>query len=363
MPLRAVVDGADVIAPALSEVEWDALRERVSAEGLPVILPCCGAEGFLRRNHLGTQHFAHKPGAAACEMEGETIQHLQAKAEIVRACHASRYQASTEIPGEGWRADVLAWRGGARIAFEVQWSFLRLDACEYRQQRYADDGVRGCWFFRKPPSMLMRGTGVDGRLLARRDLPLFQLIASADNQFSIDLNGARHSLGDFVQRLLSGGVRFCERAEVTHTGAADVLCFECPCPRCGYRSVVFAIESRLRADCGLRVSAPPAEQEALLSDAHIAAAVGRYRQSEEGRSLRMGELRLRDGQFSQGCARCDRAYSAAEILGEAAALRRREDELLWLARFPVQLPLRSSLSIMAAHWCCPAEGGRFCCEA
>jgi hypothetical protein len=363
MPLRASVNGVEVLATALSEAEWDALRERVMAEGLRVILPCCGAEGFLRRNHLGTQHFAHKPGANACEMEGETIQHLSAKAEIVRACHASAYQASTEIPGEGWRADVLAWRGKARIAFEVQWSFLRLDECEFRQTRYAQTGVRGCWFFRKPPPALVRGGRTGPALKARQDLPLFHLIASVDNHFAVELNGTQQSLGAFVRRLLEGGIRYCENVTATQTQAAEIVLFECPCTRCGYRSVVYAVDPLVRADCGLLVSAPGSEAETLLVDAHIVAAVANYREMAAGRALRLGDVKLRDGRMSQGCARCDRAFAPREILDEYAAQRRnaQADQAAWLGQWEVALPLRSALTMPIAHWCCPADGVSFCC--
>jgi hypothetical protein len=340
----------------------------VAAEGLKVTLPCCGAEGFLRRNHLGTQHFAHKPGSTACEMEGETVQHLGAKAEIVRACRASRYNASTEIPGEGWRADVLAWRGKVRIAFEVQWSFLRLDECEYRQGRYAQAGVRGCWFFRKPPPALARDTRARAGpgLRARQDLPLFQLIASADNRFAVELNGQQHTLSAFVRRLLEGGIRYCAQASATQTQAAEIVFYECPCPRCGYRSVVYAVDTLLRADCGLLVATPTADAEALLYDAHVAAGVANYRETAEGRLLRMGDLKLRDGRMSQGCARCDRAYTPREILAEFRALQRRgrsEEGDAWLGRVEVALPLRSAISVPVAHWCCPPDGRTFCCES
>ncbi len=367
MPLRSFVDGVEILASALSETEWEALRERVAAEGLTVTLPCCGAEGFLRRNHLGTQHFAHKPGASSCEMEGETVQHLGAKDEIVRACRASAYAASTEIPGEGWRADVLAWRGKTRIAFEVQWSFLRLDECEFRQTRYAQDGVRGCWFFRKPPPALLRDTRVRGgpALKARQDLPLFHLIASADNHFSVELNGQQYALSAFVRRLLAGNIRYCTEATATETQSAEVMLYECPCPRCGYRSVVHAVDTLLRADCGLHVSAPTSNAEALLYDAHVAAALANYRVTLEGSALRMGELKLRDGAMSQGCPRCDRAYAPREILAEYHALLRRareDDDAQWLGRFPVALPLRDALRVPVPHWCCPAEGGAYCCE-
>ncbi|MEP7293107.1 MAG: competence protein CoiA family protein, partial [Chloroflexota bacterium] len=129
MPLRALVNGVEVIAPALSEAEWDALRD-TSAR---VILPCCGSEGYLRRSAMGTAHFAHKKGAHCAVGQGETIHHLKAKSDILIACQQAGYTALPEVAGDDWRADVLAVQGSVRIAFEVQWSFLRLEAATYRQ--------------------------------------------------------------------------------------------------------------------------------------------------------------------------------------------------------------------------------------
>ncbi len=111
MPLRAFVAGREVIAPELSDAEWDALQATVAA-GAPVILPCCGGAGYLRRSKFGTPHFAHKRGAD-CDAPGETIQHLKAKADIVIACRRAGFSAVTEVAA----ADRLARRraGVARI--------------------------------------------------------------------------------------------------------------------------------------------------------------------------------------------------------------------------------------------------------
>jgi hypothetical protein len=351
-----LVDNREVIAPLLSEAEWDALRDRVAAEHLRVLLPCCGADGFMRRNQQGTQHFAHKPGADRCELAGETLQHLQAKALIVQASKRAGYDASTEIAGEDWRADVLATRSSVRIALEVQWSFLRLEDCEFRQERYARDGVRGCWFFRKPPGALVRGA----TLKARRDLPLFHLLANADGTFAIELHSALHPLGAFVTALLRGRVRYCEQAVARQARRAQVLCFDLACPRCGVRSVVYAVDTRLRADCGLTFDAG-ARTDATY-DARVLNALAAYRKTDEGRLLRMGAVRLREGVgMAQACAGCDRPFTTDEI--EAAyrtALRGGDDA--WLGRFDVDLPLDDAVSARAAHWCYPAAGGRWCDE-
>ncbi len=218
MPLRAFVDGKEVIAPFLSEAEWEALRD----SGAQVILPCCGSEGYLRRSPLGTLHFAHKRGAHCDAEGGETIHHLKAKADIVVASQHAGYAALTEVAGDDWRADVLAVKGAVRIAFEVQWSFLRLDRARYRQERYARDGVRGCWFFRNPPPQLARGDD----LKAVQELPIFHMFSNADHTFSVALNGRLHSWARSSRRCSPG--RFASARP--RTPATSRLSKSCPSP-------------------------------------------------------------------------------------------------------------------------------------
>jgi hypothetical protein len=285
-------------------------------------------------------------------MEGETFQHLKAKSDIVRACMRAGYQATTEIVGEGWRADVLASRGETRIAFEVQWSFLRLDECEARQARYQQAGVRGCWFFRTPPFEL--------RARARRDLPLFHLVANADSTFSVELNEHLFGLSDFVLMLLSGRVRFCAEATARHMQEVTACCFDLPCPRCGVRSCVYAIASTRRADCGFRFR--DSNSQALLFHRDVRDAYARFKHTATGSVLPLAEVKMREeGQFSQGCVRCDRAFATEDILYEYAQ-RARHAEEEWIATFTTQIANRDVQRVRAAHWCCPPHG-EFCCSS
>jgi hypothetical protein len=346
MPLRALVDGVDVIAPALSDAEWDALRERATT----VILPCCGSEGYFRRSAMGTPHFAHKRGGKTCESAGETVYHLKAKADVVLACQQAGYSAVTEVAGEGWRADVLAVKGGVRIAFEVQWSFLRLEDAQYRQERYARDGVRGCWFFRNPPPALLRGDD----LKALRDLPLFHLYANGDNTFSLKVNGQLRGLGEVVQGLLGGEIRFCETATAADVQTLEIAPFALKCPHCGGMTHVYRVEPLLTARCGRRFKAAPLEFRR-----EVLAAV---------RALAKDQPQLRIGAFQDvvredkkelrfGCFHCGGAISAEDI--EMALYG--ATHLLHGERFPVTVQFQRAVTTRAAHWCFPDDGG-FCCE-
>src|SRR5690606_1015283 len=151
------------------------------------------------------------------------------------------YAALTEVAGADWRADVLATHGNARIAFEVQWSFLLHEAAVFRQERYARDGVRGCWFFRNPPPSLLRGAD----LKADRDLPLFHLLANADQSFSVALNGRQHPLSEIVAALLTGRIRFCETAVAQGAQTLEIVPFPVTCANCGRATQVYQVDPAL----------------------------------------------------------------------------------------------------------------------
>ena len=351
MPLRAIINGVEVIAPALSDAEWDALRDTVARDpGAAIILPCCGSEGYLRRSAMGTPHFAHKRGAH-CDAPGETIHHLKAKADIVLAAGRAGYTALTEVAGDNWRADVLAVHGAARIAFEVQWSFLRLEAALYRQNRYARDGVRGCWFFRSPPPALVRGDS----LKAQRDLPLFQLWSNADHSFSVAVEGQLHDLGRVVEALLRGKIRFCETAVARPDQTIEIVPFPVTCPACTRQTLVYSAESTLTARCGCRFKAPPLEFRR-----EILAAV---------RALAKNQPHLRFGAFGEavsesgkrelrfGCSHCAAPIPPHRI--EMALYG--APHLLQAERYPVAVTFQRPIAARAPHWCFPPDD-TFCCE-
>ncbi len=346
MPLRALVAGREVIAPELSTAEWEALQAEVAA-GAAVILPCCGGAGYLRRSKFGTAHFAHKRGAD-CDASGETIQHLKAKADIVIACRRAGFSALTEVVGGSdadWRADVLATRGSRRIAFEVQWSFLRLKEAVFRQERYARDGVRGCWFFRKPPP----------NWRARRDLPLFQLLGNADGSFAVSINGRLHDLGEAVTALLSGDIRFCATAIARNEQTLDLIPFTIECPDCGRSTPVYRIDPLLTAGCGRTFQSHPLEFRR-----EVLAAV---------RALRRQQPDLRFGAFAEQISTTGKKTLAFTCIHCGTPIPpERIDQALYgtnrlqtAERYPLAIKFARPISGREPHWCFP-EDGEFCCE-
>ena len=154
MPLRCVEPegGRTLHAFDLSPETWDALAAENRRRG-HLRMPCCAAQVSLRRSKLGTRYFAHR-SAGTCTTAPETEAHLRLKQLVVEVAREHGWAAETEVAGqtpsgEPWRADVLAHRGAARVAVEIQWSSQTHDETCRRQARYAQSGVRGLWLFRQ----------------------------------------------------------------------------------------------------------------------------------------------------------------------------------------------------------------------
>nr|WP_244818629.1 competence protein CoiA family protein [Caballeronia sp. Lep1P3] len=131
-------------------------------------MACCGAGAVLRTSKLGTRHFAHAR-RGPCETAPETAEHLLAKMAVIDAVEGTEWdaipeQAGSTPTGHQWRADVLAVKGNARVAIEIQWSRQDTDETERRQSRYAEAGVRGLWLFRQK------------NFPSRKDIPSFRLM-------------------------------------------------------------------------------------------------------------------------------------------------------------------------------------------
>jgi competence protein CoiA len=149
MPLKCLRGDEEIYAfDTESDEAWESLRKGNAAEKY-LRMPCCGAGVVLRTSKLGTRHFAHAR-RGPCETAPETAEHLLAKMAVVEGVKATAWeplpeQSGRTPEGEEWRADVMAVKGKARVAFEIQWSRQDGDETDRRQRRYAEAGVRGLW--------------------------------------------------------------------------------------------------------------------------------------------------------------------------------------------------------------------------
>ena len=153
MPLRCLgPDGQSVQSFDLSEAEWSALgRENLRLRQLR--MPCCDASVVMKVSTRGLKFFAHK-SRGPCQTAPETEAHLALKTLAVRATRRAGWTCSTEASGssptgETWTADVLAHKGEAKVAIEIQWSPQTNEESLYRQERYRQSGVRCLWLFRR----------------------------------------------------------------------------------------------------------------------------------------------------------------------------------------------------------------------
>jgi len=228
MPLSANVNGERQIASLLDSSEWEELRAKK-----PVIeLSCCRSRGFMRVSKLGTQHFVHARRSDTCTSEPESAEHLLLKSIILRAVREAGWNGDVEVcgPDGAWRADVMAAKGNLRVAFEVQLSAIPFSELAARQQAYADDDVRGCWFYgygalNPPPP-------------PKTDIPVFPLGFSAENPFAalkqgvppnqIRIGSRQMLLPEAVSALLNRHFRWCTKQRVVTTQGITIFQFhEC----------------------------------------------------------------------------------------------------------------------------------------
>jgi competence CoiA-like predicted nuclease len=160
MPLKCFRDHEPVYAfDVETESAWGDLRHE-NANKKNLRLHCCNAGVTLRTSKLGTKHFAHAR-RGACSTAPETAEHLLAKRIVVEGIRRAGWTPTTEAPGDSpelgaWIADVMAEKGTAKVAFEVQWARQNDAETRYRQTRYQSTGVRGLWLFRQHDSLLRK---------------------------------------------------------------------------------------------------------------------------------------------------------------------------------------------------------------
>ncbi len=288
---------------------------------------------------------------------GETPEHRQAKADIAAACVRAGYTPIIEAVAPGWRADVLAQPPASsplgRIAFEVQWSGLSLEDCLMRQERYAADGVRGCWFFRRPPRELLRRSPLAGsgkRLIARSDLPLFQLLGAANRTFQVALNNQRYSMEAFVYALLTRQIRFCTHAsagEITLQAALITL----ECPGCRNMMTLWQTRSQVSAICGVPVDVRDPDLEARLTFHPMVIAA-----ANQAVNRRAHLASAQNGVFA--CPHCGR-ISESETLRMALYGSHTLAQAYATDGFQITVSLDSALRFPFAHWCFPSDA-HFC---
>lgn len=146
MPLKAKIDGRDIVSVLCSDDDW-AEAQRASKGNIQRLqMTCCGAPAYASHSPLDLRYFAHKPGHERCASAGESDEHECLKAVAAKAVQAlAGWKADVEVSGEGWRADVLAVRGSYKVAIEIQLSSQAKRATGERNDRFEASEVTAFW--------------------------------------------------------------------------------------------------------------------------------------------------------------------------------------------------------------------------
>jgi hypothetical protein len=153
MPFSALSPDGPVTLLGADPLTIERMRDRNRREKL-YTAKCCGAPLVIRTVQGKIPHFVHATTPSFCEGDKHVSpEHLRLQAAVAQAVAGTGWTCETEAIEKDptsrrpiWRADVLATRSKARVAFEIQLSNPDWTAMLGRQQRYRASGVRGLWF-------------------------------------------------------------------------------------------------------------------------------------------------------------------------------------------------------------------------
>ncbi len=357
MPLRALLNGTDVIAPILDDEQWAALQVDLKARRRTLVLPCCQAEGATRTSKLGTRHFYHKRRShedrPACEWKSESVEHLYIKQAVIDAARSIGYQATPEVSGEDWRADVLVTNGKWRVAFEVQWSRQTLTETIERQTRYQRDGIKACWLFRKLPNEVKQYEWVP-----RMDLPIFEL--KAEPHLCVRLNELTIDIRTFVEALLTRRIRWSDVIVEQQQQLVKVVFFYIRCWKCKKISHIYYVDTEYSYCCdtgdGRCGEWIDLDVEFVRKEfrPEVIAAVKQFLATREGRGLKVGAIKRRysytekTAYLSFGCFHCDALFGDFFLQGD---MFRARSHGYCVASFSRTVHVSKPRAISAPHWC------------
>lgn len=313
MPLRAYIDNEEVISIDQSDEQWNTLKKRLKSKESILTLPCCRQEGFLRKSRNGLKHFVHLKSDKNCDWKPESAEHLRAKIEIIEACKLNGWKAIPEYSETNWIADVLAIQNDKRIAFEVQWSRQSFETTQFRQARYKDSDVRGCWFFRIAPKELRN---YDDSLIADNDIPAFRIFKDENSEIIAQLRQTQLPLRELVDSLLKRKLKFCNHVRLKRNQEVTIVFFETSCWKCKKRQHCYTVEQNLLSVCNqdFYLMGSMWDSDDIDKSPKIYEIVKHFIASDEGKNLRIGQLKKRysktvnDSYLSHGCFYCDAIF-------------------------------------------------------
>lgn len=204
MPLRALKNLENLNAFEYEESSWQTLK--ATYKNLNLRLPCCNAPAIPKTSKLGNFFFAHK-NRDECKTEPESAEHIYLKSIIAKAATTAGWSVMTEFPGqsnegERWIADVYCEKGKARVALEVQLSYITYEVLKFRTERYINSGVRVAWF-------ILNKKFSEGYTRASKKVPLFKVNEFNHGEIPL-IENFELPVNEFVDALLNKKVQWRE---------------------------------------------------------------------------------------------------------------------------------------------------------
>ena len=239
MPLRGVIDGAEIISCLLGDQDWLDLKLRTRKRTKIPTLPC-GHPAVCKTSSLGTKVFAHVRGTAHANCPTpESPRHILLKGLVVQAAVALGWSATPEAIGDGWRADVLLEHENRRLAVEIQWTEQTPEIFKSRQKRYEADGIECIWLYRVP-----RGQPLP---YALQSTPVLSVTLPPEVQAVC--NSTNESLATTLSWILGDALRWQGATIEQANATAEINIYRRPC-RCGAWMVLgYMPEVHIRCEC------------------------------------------------------------------------------------------------------------------
>jgi hypothetical protein len=282
----------------------------------------------------------------------EISKHDSIKAAILACCHDLGFHAAQEYKGKDWRADVYVAGDSKKFALEIQMSPQSLKRTLERQEKYARDGIIGCWLFETAPSKLSD---------ERPDLPIFYVKEQEDESFSVSLSGRKELLlRDFLQNFLIGNMRFCGVARTAREQKVRLVFYEMECWKCKAMNHIYYVEPTFRAACNAAIHS----SESLWGsdkNAHrpeIVALAKEFIKTEEGKYIRLGEIKRRFSKTVQnsyksfGCYSCDSVFGDWFVMNAELKVQYGHGQVAAIYR---SIELNEIIELNIPHWCYPGD--------
>lgn len=185
----------------------------------------CAASVHAKQSSLGQRFFAHDAGSN-CPASGESVAHRLLKTELAAAIRSGGWVAELEVPGTGWRADVLALSpdGARRVAWEAQLASATVADLQERTTTMLTELDAVCWvtdrdvpWVRRVPSLRLRRDDTTG------DLMVVSGAARFVSDWCTNKKGCRHS-DRFESRACVGHGRWQDPDGLRLTAMVAAVC-------------------------------------------------------------------------------------------------------------------------------------------